>query len=199
MVMSKEARLFEKYILWWGTITPEELDLQGRASELEEKYFSDMVLLDHEEELAGCEIKRNGEWVKVKGNLSELDINIDGWRFKVLRYLKGGCSGRCAGNERLIEVARKYKDDDNTLLHEMIHAYEFMLPEHYKRYLTIKLYKKPYNLIDDIDRLLVADLHIDNLVHAPLFLLKSIDLDLRLGEKIGTVYGYGREDILNAW
>jgi hypothetical protein len=27
-----------------------------------------------------------------------------------------------------------------------------------------------------------------------LFLLKSLDLDLRLGWKLGTVFGYGRED-----
>lgn len=33
------------------------------------------------------------------------------------------------------------------------------------------------------------------MVHNPLFMLKSLDLDLRLGKPLGAVYSYGRNDL----
>ena len=48
------------------------------------------------------------------------------------RYVLNGdlqCSGRCNTREKMIEIRPSDKDDDIILLHEMIHAHEFILSE----------------------------------------------------------------------
>ena len=90
-------------------------------------------------------------------------------------------------------------------MHEMIHARIDALQDIYKEIITVCLYEKlkkdirknygvPFNL-SALCRFFDQCIH-DNfefpefLWHGPLFFMKSLDLDLRLGFPLFTVYGY---------
>jgi len=113
----------------------------------------------------------------------------------LLMYLEGW-DGACDGKERLILIAKHLKDRDLILLHEMIHGYEFMLEPYlcYHQFVLIKLYEKLLLQIPNLNKIIAWDMHNENTVyHSPLFLLKSLDLDIRLKQPIGTVYNYHRQ------
>jgi len=46
--------------------------------------------------------------------------------------------------------------------------------------------------IPKLEEMILIDIHIGNYVHSPFFMLKSLDLDLRLKKPLGTIYSYGR-------
>jgi len=66
----------------------------------------------------------------------------------------------------------------------------------------LELYKKLSSQIEDLDSRILAHANIHSGTdiaqrggsHDILFLLKSFDLDLQCGYKLGTVCGYGRDD-----
>ena len=83
----------------------------------------------------------------------------------------------------------------------MIHIHEFLLSKinaSYRDILFYELYKKVGNSINNINKLLdswcngVNQLGIQQKggIHSPLFLLKSLDIDLQCGYKLGTTMGY---------
>jgi predicted membrane GTPase involved in stress response len=178
----------------------DEIALLNRALDFEEKYFGDMTLSDFEDELSGVEWDIDGERVKDSGDIkSEQGITIEEWRFIIVKNSEN-YEGQCDSRSHAINISEKYKNDDTVLLHEMIHAYEGMLWQHifFFQYVLIKLYKKLSEQVSKIDELIMFDQHVVNQVHSPLFCLKSFDLDLRLNQKLGTIYGYGREDMFNS-
>lgn len=184
---------------WMFSKTSDEDILHGKAFEFEDKYFSDMTLKDYEKELTAHEVLVNGEWVKCIGDYCNPgDLSIDGWRFVIVKNPKG-YAGKCFPNTQEIRIAESHKRDDYVLLHEMIHAYESMLSdiryEQYKHFLIIELYEKLSPSIPDLKKLIIRDIHTLDHVHNPLFFLKSIDLDSRLKEPLGTIYGYGRKEL----
>ncbi|MCD8379618.1 MAG: hypothetical protein LUC95_04675, partial [Lachnospiraceae bacterium] len=84
----------------------------------------------------------------------------------------------------------------------MIHLHEFVLndlPMFYHDAYFYCLYKSLKNQIADLDDRIEARGHLLNEqqlyrqggLHNILFLLKSFDLDLKKGYKLGTVFGYG--------
>jgi hypothetical protein len=88
----------------------------------------------------------------------------------------------------------------------MIHAYEVILFENplgriLRDILFVNLYNSLKPKIKNLDTLITTHGHIYNQgkitreggYHGILFYLKSLDLDLRLGLKLGTVCGYGRD------
>jgi len=79
----------------------------------------------------------------------------------------------------------------------MIHAYEYMLPENYRQFLTIMLFDKLQKRIPRLLKKIKKDMHTLLQIHEPLFLLKSFDLDLRLRKPLGTVYNYERTILHN--
>ena len=85
------------------------------------------------------------------------------------------------------------------MLHEIIHAYEVMLPENYREWLLLELDKKLARKITRkqlqscIDMTLHVVMH-HNHYHGLFFLFKSLDLDLRLRWPLGTVFGYGQDE-----
>jgi len=103
------------------------------------------------------------------------------------------------------------------LLHEMIHAYEIIherewinaydfinahegIPKKekdYDKYITLRIYQELSCHISNIDDIMDIDIHFLNKVHSPLFLLKSLKLDLLIGYKFGTIYNYGRDTLFN--
>jgi len=192
--MSESLR--NKYEEWFFTKTPEEDYLQRKAFEYEEKYFSDMTMRDFEKVLSVelCDI--NGKHKEVWGDISEPgDLTIDGWRFIIVKNPKG-YSGKCIPGSKTIKIGMGDEDKDAVLLHEMVHAYETMLSDivyvPYLQFILIELYEKLSPRIKDLKQLIIKDLHVNNFVHSPLFMLKSIDLDLQLNKPLGTIYGYER-------
>ena len=84
-----------------------------------------------------------------------------------------------------------------TLLHEMIHAYEDQLTYAQGEILIIRLYNKLKEKIKNLDLVLTAWTHCvnqellnDHGDHVILFLLKSLDLDLRLNLPMGAISGF---------
>jgi len=193
--------VYRKYMEWVGTRTPDERSLQERAFDFEEQYFGDMTLKDYEEELTAQEVKKDGECYTGIGDVCNPgDLDIEGWRFFVVKNPEGygGYAGICRPKSKVIKIAETAKNDDRVLLHEMIHAYEVMLSnlkyERFKQFLIIELYEKLSPVIPDLKKLIMKDIHtLFNEHNNPLFMLKSLDLDLRLNKPLGSVYSYGRE------
>lgn len=176
-----------------STASPEERMIWGRAKELEEEFFGDMMLADVESEL----------------NIDYQQVNITiswKWRFLV-QDLKNGVLGACEYDDRCIIIGSTCANDDYILLHEMIHAYEGMLGQGwtkiYQQVLTLLLYEKLKDRFSDLLSIVKAAAKTDQaertgFVHSPLFLLKSLDLDDRLGLPWGTIHGYEQRDVIDA-
>ena len=90
----------------------------------------------------------------------------------------------------------------------LIHLHEHLLSfidSAYRDILFFELYKKLNNKIDGIDTLIEAwgnrvnQMKITRLggIHSPLFLLKSLDIDVEKGYKLGTTLAYGQEDSIS--
>ena len=109
-------------------------------------------------------------------------------------------------NNQILYIAPEYLDDDVVILHEMIHLHEFVVnstPMYYHDALIWGLYANLKHKIKDIDKMINRHIHLLNEqsihhrggVHDLLFLLKSIDLDIKRGYPFGTVFGYGTIDV----
>lgn len=96
---------------------------------------------------------------------------------------------------------------ESTLCHEMIHHYENELNElddSICQYLAIKLWQKLSPTIPDLESRVLKyieatehrNLENEGGQHDVLFLLKSYDIDVRLGIPLGTTFGYGYESNL---
>jgi len=88
----------------------------------------------------------------------------------------------------------------------MIHVYEDNFFENamfYRDIVFLCLHNDLKAKISDFDDLIISHSHVTNGQnitlrggeHSALFFLKSLDLDLRCGYKLGTVCGYGRDEI----
>ena len=114
----------------------------------------------------------------------------------------GDFLGNYSALEYKLTVSPKCVDQDDVILHEMIHLHEAVLdglPTYYHDVVLYCLYKDLRDRIRNIDDHIEAHGHILNESilsktggrHDILFLLKSFDLDLRMGYPLGTVFGYG--------
>ena len=102
---------------------------------------------------------------------------------------------------QMIQVDPSHVDDDISILHIMIHMYEFSLrelPLFFHDAILWALYNNLRKKIIGLEDLLTEHSHLINGPkynsyagsHDMLFLLKSLDIDIRLGKPLGTVYGY---------
>lgn len=119
--------------------------------------------------------------------------------------IDGGSLGCFNSKEQSMTIDPDHLHDEPTILHEMIHLHEFVLnelPMFYHDAYFYCLYKSLKNQIADLDDRIEAHGHLLNEqqlysqggLHDILFLLKSFDLDLKKGYKLGTVFGYGYTD-----
>ena len=88
------------------------------------------------------------------------------------------------------------------LLHEMIHMNEYalsQLPSQYRERVAACLCESLQKNIYDVDQMVKENLSffqdssVDREEHDTLFYLKSLDLDMRMHYKLGTIYACGRE------
>jgi len=201
----------EKILEWLKTATEDEKKLAEEAAKYEYTYFDDMRF--EPDSITGdffaVEIQDDsGKWQKVYEDTPFVISLSESYIFKISRIK--GAGGRCHPKKHIIYIHPEYKTDKAVILHEMIHAYEGILLENpFGRVLRDILFFNLYNSlkpkIKDIDKWIIEHAHIlrqeditaEGGYHGIMFFLKSLDLDLRLDMKPGTVCGYGRDIYIN--
>ena len=104
-------------------------------------------------------------------------------------------------------IQKNHLEYDDVILHEMIHMHEHVvdsLPLIWHDALYYSLYKSLKRKIRKLDKIISMREQMlwENYAypkggsHDILFMLKSFDLDLRLGYKLGTVHSYGLDELI---
>lgn len=197
--MMIEEKYSELYREWWESRTSEQYELQGLSLDLQYEYFEDMMLEDGS--LLNDVIERALNYTDGIF-LGLTDANI---RFYIVE--NKGFAGCFYGDERKIEIDRKYITDKKVVLHELIHFFEYQLEKEMNPFirelLMLELYNKLLPQIDDLRERILNHCELFGYEytfrthgeHGVLFFLKSVDLDIRCGYPIGTVCGYGRDEM----
>lgn len=190
---------------WIQTASEEDKLLLDKVYDFED-FFGDMLFTEGTEtnRFVQCQLK-NSEGAWMDGEI-DLPDAIKYFAFNFFTYhvkaLDNGFAGQFNCKDYSLTVAPEYLTDDSVILHEMIHMYEFVLnlfPLFYHDAVLWCLYRKLMCQIPDLNNRIEAHGHILNSrsianrggTHDVLFLLKSLDLDLQKGYKLGTVFGYG--------
>ena len=202
------AKMFDE---WFMEMTPQEKRLAELVYEYEEKYFADFCFKPESIIEPFVEYKRkhpaNGEWVKNRVTLPYeiTSLAYSYYRMKV-EELDEGVGGMTNVKDRVIIIPPNNIDRKNIVLHEMIHAYLAVLCKsffsHHREVLFFCLYKDLLRKIPELDeRIMFHSCEVNrNRIerrggeHGILFLLKSLDLDLKCGFKLGTVCGNGHDE-----
>lgn len=175
--------------------------LCDRVSEFGGMYFQDMIFAPGTKpyDLVYMHFD-NGDYESLSEEIEY--FNYDFFRFKVEH--QEDCEG--SYNMRTLVLTVEPGCDDSVILHEMIHLHEEFInefPMFYHDMLLWSLYTDLREKISYLDELITEHAHMINQVdrigsvggvHDVLFLLKSFDLDLRMGYELGTVFGYEKED-----
>lgn len=184
-------------------------DLRLQMSKYEDQYFADLTFQKKSilNQVTKAYYKRGKKWVACTHDMSgdnpaafmlchDWLIVYNSKKYKIGDNILGMCDGK---NKTIIIRKDESKiDEKNIILHEMIHAYESILFPSFREFLILYLYdllikKLGYKKLWKYIR---TDNHVLYRVHSPLFLLKSLELDLKLKYPLGTIYGYGREELL---
>lgn len=199
--MKRGARLedfIRNYNEWLDCQTEEESKLQIRIMMLEQ-YFNDFCF--EKESVTGTYLVREGEKRNFIGGLS---IDEQFFCIKIKDTLKD-MPAYIDVNKREIVINPSYRNNTAVILHEMIHAHEYILKQYkplLQEIVMIELYKdlkdKLRSINISIDALLFNHCNIPHNIeltneggdHGLLFFLKSIDLDLKCGFDIFTIFGY---------
>jgi hypothetical protein len=200
-------KLYNRFIDWSQTATKEESSLAGKVIEFEDDYFNDMLFTPDSitGDFFAVEIQDDsGKTLKVYED-TPFDTSLQGKYIFKISKMKSAV-GRCNPKKLIIYIHPKYQSDKNIILHEMIHAYEGILLGNplgriLRDILFVSLYNSLKPRIENLDDLIKTHGHIYEQediatkggIHGILFYLKSLDLDLRLNLKLGTVCGYGRD------
>lgn len=200
---------------------PEAHTLADKASWLAQMYFEDMLfekdsIVEKFTWLADADQKNGILYdilpTELRGPLSD---EVDNYKY-VVGAVEGGGIGQADIENHTVTIDPDHTDDDSILLHELIHVFELFYEANtgflpLRDALLIALYNdlkgklSSYNPIypdADLDGLILERAYSDEALlitrqggeHSVLFHLKSLDLDLRLGYPLGTVFGYRRQD-----
>lgn len=194
---------------WFGQIWTKEqealIDLVYKNSELfEDMLFSkDTISHDYISIKSSCDGGKT--WIDDTVDLPrELEyFSYDYFDFHVDK-IEDSVMGCFNSKEQSITIDPNHLYDEPVILHEMIHLHEFVLnelPMFYHDAYFYCLYRSLKSQIMDLDIRIETHGHLFNEsrlymaggLHDILFLLKSFDLDLKKGYKLGTVMGYGYE------
>lgn len=189
------------------SMTAEEFYLRLRAIRYEEDYFKDFTLSKYRRRLSKITVLMDEKWVNTESGIFDdlcWKLDIGEWSFKIIPdIMMKGALGECDIDKKVIRIAESAKKSKSILLHEMIHAYEFTFVKDpfsnlkfYKQIILIDLYNKLSIKISGLKKQLLFNVQCENIIHSPLFMLKSLELDIRLNYPLGKVYGYGKEEIL---
>ena len=196
------------FIKWAETASPESRILYETVLKFSD-LFEDMTFSygTPTYEFIKCQSKSSGsdEWVD---DAVQLPDSIKCFSYTYFTYHMAdlnGYGGKFDMQDRSLTVDLSNYGNDPVLLHEMIHLHEFVindLPMIYHDAVFYCLYKDLASKIPNLNKRIEAHGHILNSsqiarlggVHDILFLLKGFDLDLKMGYKLGTIFGYGMVD-----
>ena len=209
--MRSKTRSFNKLQLrrhakrreWFSNRTDEDARLNLRAMELEGLFFADLTL--QSPRVRKCLLRyeaqaEDGSWFWTE---DDSGITLQDWIF-TYRGFRSETFGDCNWRWHIIRIKRGLDahEHESTLLHEMIHAYEGMLPSAYAEWLLLDLYRKVSKRLSTakLNRFIDLSTHtvFHNATHGILFLLKSLDIDAKKGWPWGTTFAYGRADFFSA-
>lgn len=185
----------------------EEDDLISDMVYENEELFEDMLFSP--KSITGdyikCQEMIGEEWEDAVVDIPD-DFRLFSYEYFIFKFddLPKGVGGEYNLKTQTITLARG-PIVESVLLHEMIHMYEQVVNEQplfYHDTLVYVLYQNLKEQIKDLDDRIKSHAHILNEqsiynnggLHDILFLLKSFDLDLKKGYKLGTVFGYGMAD-----
>lgn len=186
----KRLKLLEgkAYREWLKNISPAEMALKDKIYELNEKLFADLTFEDLLEE----DMNNPGDCI-----MQPLDIDpLHHTRYIINSNLK--VSGKYDPIDNTITFRPDHLLDDY-ITHEMLHVYEYFYDKNplMKDFWITRLYSRLHPRVKKIDGYCcqlglmsgeVLDNHFGQ--HGILFLLKSLDLDIRLNLPLGRVFGY---------
>ena len=207
--MNKDIEWFP---VWFKTqATEQEKQLVKKVGyfedEDERQLFGDMLFREGTStyELIKCQSMFQGsdevvdDVVPVPSELANFEYMW--FHFKVEKL--DDCDGMFRPADQTLIVTPKKLEDDCTILHELIHLHEFVinsLAMYIHDMVYWALYKDLKNKIPELDNIITGHAHMltgtilceEGGEHDILFLLKSFDLDIRMGYPLGTVFAYGR-------
>jgi len=179
------------------------------------KYFSDMRFENRELRKFGRiqVLEKEGNESSWRTTYDDFPLwqaipDLSEWIIKEVDEKEMEALGMCEEEEKMIKVAKGLNRSDLklVLLHEIIHAYEGLSKPQtyaiYRQLLVLYFHEKLRKKIESkaLEEIIGIGLNffiIEKGCHTPLFLLKSLDLDLRLNKPWGTVHSYEREDFFD--
>lgn len=196
------------FFLWYNNeATLEERTLFDRVDSFG-YLFEDMLFRPGTSsyELTKYKLVDDGQEVITSDSMpSQLEyFSYSQFRYKVEQ--PDDCIGYFSAQDLLLCVSPAAKD--STVLHEMIHLHEHVineLPMYWHDTFFWAIYSNLRSKIPNLDSIITEHAHVLNEaflyeeggLHDILFLLKSFDIDSRMGYSLGTVFSYGRTDIFN--
>ena len=186
-------RSTEHWFEYYTSASKEDIHVFEKVQQFS-SFFKDMLFEGSENEL---------EELAVPEELAYMDYTW--FTYRVMELENSG--GYYDHKNQVLAVANTIdeKDYNPIILHEMIHLHEDIInefPLFYHDVLFWNLYSKLKKKIENIDSIIKdntflyesLDRYNTGGLHDLLFLLKSFDLDLRMGYELGTVYGYGKRE-----
>lgn len=196
---------------WYPQASEKDIFLANKVLEFG-SLFADMLFETGSctRDLIMCKMKSkdDSEWVdcpiRLPDELAGFDYNMFFW-YSVKEFDDPDTTGMFDCTEQELSVSPSHLENDAVILHEMIHLHEYVineLPLFYHDAILVCLYNDLSNQIPVLHQRIMEHGHILNEqglyelggLHDILFLLKSFDLDLKMGYKLGTVFGYGMAD-----
>lgn len=108
--------------------------------------------------------------------------------------------------KKLHHIVMKSENPFEAVIHEVLHAYEgyFEYRPRLHDFWTIRLYSRLLLKISNLDKICISFVNVGvgfgtemGNTHSILFLLKSLDIDLRLDIPLGTTFGYGLAEYIS--
>lgn len=192
-VLENTDVLHQKYYEWLENRTEKEKDLELFVL-LHENLFDDMCF--DRGSITGDYMIRDNEYKQF-----ENDLSLDAEYFKFIVDNIQEFDGTTYRNDRKIIIKDQCCTNEPIILHEMIHAHEFIINLHnpiLKDIVLLELYKNLKLKIPRLDDWIFNHANIPHNFdlaskygeHDLLFFLKSLDLDLKCGFDLFTVFGY---------
>lgn len=178
----------------WAKMTDQEKRLAEMCEEYEREFFADVWQIET--------IKTALEWGADFGYM----LSITGNCFFKVKKLRGDTVGQYNRQKKTITISPENLRK-SVVLHEMIHFYESTIERinpAINEFWMLMLYNKLKEQVADLDGLILGHgelFGLDRLErsggrHGLLFMLKSLELDLRLGLPLGSVFGYDKREEL---